>query len=153
MFGLHAGALPLHPKVQAILNHFKLPESVRIDLSENRTTISIFEAHRLSIVNEYTRVGCAIGRSIELAKSMTKFSQTALKLDRARLWKCALKEFDCESLQLNQIDHDQLLKEMKFGAERFLINRIGRHGSSSLHSLDEMYAAVMPKVLDENKLK
>jgi enoyl-CoA hydratase/carnithine racemase len=153
VFGMHSAAVPLHPKVQTVLDHYKLPELMRRALHPQRTHLSIEQAHQQSFVTEATRVGCAVGRAIELAKSLTKFSQPALLSDRADIWKVVLAHHDHSSLRADRISDEVLLKEMRYGADRFVTHGIGRHGSSKLHTLEEIYEAIQPKVFDESQLK
>jgi enoyl-CoA hydratase/carnithine racemase len=138
VFGMHSADLPLHPKVKRVLNYYKLPSKLTNSIY-NESPISILEANQTLLLNECTRIGCA--------------AQSALLLDRCEFWKVALDSNDHESLQLNKIDDQQLLTEMKAGADRFLVHKIGRHGSNTLHSLEEIYDNSIPKVFDEHRLK
>lgn len=152
LLGMHEAGAPIHPKVQTVFRYYRLSPEILNDLIEHKKSISVQQAHRSTWLNELTRVGCARGRSIELAKSLTKFPQSALLMDRGHIWKSVLEHHDTSSLQLDLIPEDQLWSEMKRGADRFLIDKIGRHASSKLHTLQEIYDSIRPNVFDESRL-
>lgn len=150
LFGLHRAALPLFGRVRLALA-FQLDESLSAQLRPPDGRLDLRQAFERGFVNELTKVGCAFGRSIELAKSLVKFAPGALLLDRRRLLRQVFADFDRAAVDGEQLQR-VLREESRPGAERFLRHGIGRGGSAQLHTLEEIYAAHDPRLFDEREL-
>ncbi|XP_054002720.1 short-chain-enoyl-CoA hydratase-like [Hylaeus anthracinus] len=88
------------------------------------------EALQWGLINHCSDIGTALGNAVNFARSITKFPQSALLADRtsAHFATFSAKQLE-EALQFEKVNASHLVfEEGVKGANRFVTEKIGRHG-------------------------
>ncbi|KOC69900.1 3-hydroxypropionyl-coenzyme A dehydratase [Habropoda laboriosa] len=121
-----------------------------MDLILTGRGIEIKEAFSWGLINRCTATGTALGDTLNLAKSFTKFSQRTLLADRASSHYATFsaKQLE-EAIQFEKDNASHLLfEEGVKGAKMFVHEGIGRHGKTyNLKSVNRMFKEFDEKLL------
>ncbi|XP_026332762.1 uncharacterized protein LOC113239836 [Hyposmocoma kahamanoa] len=104
--------------------------SQALDLIITGRLISGKEAHRMGLACKLTATGTALGEAIKLAKSLAKFPQNALMMDKIEAVSSQLNPNSEESMRDEAVMQSLLggaIEDMKEGVKKFQAG-IGRHG-------------------------
>ncbi|KAL4716512.1 hypothetical protein ACJJTC_015940 [Scirpophaga incertulas] len=101
-----------------------------LDLLMTGKLISGVEAHKFGLASKLTATGTALGESVKLAKSMAKFPQSALIMDKLAAVNSQLNPNSEESMRDEALMNSllgQAIEDMKVGVKKFQ-GGIGKHG-------------------------
>lgn len=102
-----------------------------LDLVLTGRQITSKEAHEIGLANRVVATGTALGQSLILAQTIAKFPQKCLNHDRDSLYNSvynASNKDDALDFELMS-SGPEIIDEAKIGAERFIDDGIGKHGS------------------------
>ena len=102
-----------------------------LDLVLTGRQIGSKEALEIGLANRVVATGTALGQALNLAQSIAKFPQKCLNHDRASLFNAtynAANKDDALDFELMSCGPD-LIEEAKAGADRFITENVGKHGS------------------------
>ncbi len=105
--------------------------SKALDLVLTGRQIAAKEALDIGLANRVVATGTSLGQALNLAQSIAKFPQACLNHDRDSLFNAVYNSnnkdeaLDFELMSVGP----QVLEEAKFGAEKFILDKIGRHGT------------------------
>ncbi|XP_063629484.1 probable enoyl-CoA hydratase [Cydia splendana] len=112
--------------------------SQALDLLMTGRLVSGTEAHQKGLAAKVTATGTALGESIKLAKSISKFPQNALMMDKLAAVNSQLNPNSEESMRDEAVMQSLLgaaLEDLKDGVKKFQ-DGIGKHGK--FHNLTEV---------------
>lgn len=102
-----------------------------LDLVLTGRQITAKEALEIGLANRVVATGTALGQAVNLAQSIAKFPQKCLNHDRASLFNStynAANKDDALDFELMSCTPD-IIEEAKTGAEKFIVDKVGAHGS------------------------
>jgi enoyl-CoA hydratase/carnithine racemase len=102
-----------------------------LDLVLTGRQITSKEALEIGLANRVVATGTSLGQALNLAQSIAKFPQACVNHDRDSLYNTvynANNKDEALDFELMSSGPD-VLEEAKFGAEKFIKDKIGRHGT------------------------
>lgn len=113
-----------------------------LDLILTGRQISSKEALEIGLANRVVATGTSLGQALNLAQSIAKFPQACVNHDRTSLYNTVFNANNKdEALEFEYMSSGQdVLEEAKIGAEKFIKEKVGRHGT---------FADVKPKEIPE----
>lgn len=102
-----------------------------LDLVLTGRQITAKEALEIGLANRVVATGTSLGQALNLAQSIAKFPQACLNHDRDSLFNTVYNSNNKdEALDFELMScGPQVLEEARLGAEKFTLDKIGRHGS------------------------
>lgn len=104
-----------------------------LDLILTGRQIKSKEALEIGLANRVVAVGTSLGQALNLAQSIAKFPQVCVNHDRDSLYHStfnALNKDDALDFELMS-SGPEVIEEAKKGAEKFINDGLGKHGSFS----------------------
>lgn len=104
-----------------------------LDLILTGRQISSKEALEIGLANRVVATGTSLGQALNLAQSIAKFPQACLHHDRDSIFNSvynASNKDDALDFEL-MTSTNEVIQEAKHGAEKFINEHVGRHGSFS----------------------
>ena len=137
--------LSFHPFIEQLYSNYDLIKLFnRKDKADTKNALFIKQLVNDRLITRNCTSGCCFGVSLELAKCIEKFSLDAIIYDRLKL----LNRDSKDTINSIKILNDNVYLR----ANRFLNDKIGKHGASNVDSLDEIYKRWTPKLVQENEL-
>lgn len=102
-----------------------------LDIILTGRQVSSKEALEIGLANRVVATGTALGQALNLAQSIAKFPQHCVNHDRDSLFNTvynANNKDEALDFELMSCGVD-VLEEAKLGAEKFIKNKVGRHGT------------------------
>lgn len=102
-----------------------------LDLVLTGRQLTAKEALEIGLANRVVATGTSLGQALNLAQSIAKFPQACLNHDRDSLFNTVYNSNNKdEALDFELMScGPHVLEEAQLGAERFTLEKIGRHGS------------------------
>lgn len=102
-----------------------------LDLILTGRQITSKEALEIGLANRVVATGTSLGQALNLAQSIAKFPQACVNHDRDSLYNTVYNSNNKdEALDFELMSAGpHVLEEARIGAEKFILDKIGRHGS------------------------
>lgn len=123
------GGTVILPRLVGMAKSMELVATGKVELGD--------EALKTNLITYNCEIGCALGRSVNLARNLVKFPQEALihDLNKIRDYQLHLDHNQLIIERTQALDYLSSLKEPLDLGVRFLRGEIGRHGNTDLGNL------------------